>query len=113
MPFRHHFVGSAIKIEAAKKIGQPLAIVLVPDNGPLRKKIAGIGVSRAVWHGPREKLPLTVERHRPSGDGGFIHRGRDLQRFLSGDNRCAHKKRQQYFRELNSLCHSAPPESLR
>ena len=70
MPVRHQFKCSAIKIEAAEEIGQALAIVLIPDNGPLREKIGGVGISGVVRHGPWKKLVMTVECDGPPGDDG-------------------------------------------
>src|SRR5215471_13297112 len=76
-PFRigDEFEGSTVKIEAAVEIGQTLAVVLIPQYGPLREKIAGIRVAGAVGHRPREQFVLIIESYSAAGDGWLVHDG--------------------------------------
>ena len=85
MPIGRQLEGGAVKIETAEEIRQTLAIVLIPNNGPLREKIGGVGISSAIGHRPGKKLAMTVERDRPPGDGRFINGGGDLERLLFGN----------------------------
>ena len=67
------FVGGAVNVEAAVEIRQALAIVLIPENSPLRKNVRGIGIADVVGHRPREKFSLRVECDWPTRDGGLVN----------------------------------------
>jgi len=84
MPVGGKFKRGAIKIEAAEIVRKALAIVLVPDDGPLREEIGRVGVAGVVGDGPGEELALGVELDGAAGDGGFVHRGGDWERLLPG-----------------------------
>src|SRR5258707_9829061 len=110
---RRHLIGGAVKIKTAIVVRKTLAMVLIPDDGPLRKKIGGVGVAGAVGHWPRRKLSLRVESDRPASNGGFIDRGSDRKGLLSCNRGRTQNKCEPGHHELSSLCHIAPPESLR
>src|SRR5215470_946118 len=82
MPFGHQFKRCAIEIEAAEVVRQSLAIVLIPNNRPLRKKMGRIRVPCVLRNGPRKQFSLSIESDRPARDGGFIHSGGDGSNFL-------------------------------
>ena len=82
MRIRFELIRRAVKIETAEEIGQALAIVLIPYDGPLGEKIGGVGIAGAIRHGPREKFAMSVERDGAAGNGGVVDRGSDLERLL-------------------------------
>ena len=95
MPLRHQFKRRAVKIKTAEVVRQPLPIILVPHNGPLRQKITRIRVSCVVRHRPRQQLPLAVQFDGPSGDRRFVHRRCNRKRLLPRNHSRAQKKRNQ------------------
>src|ERR1700722_7264039 len=84
-------VGRAIKIEATVKIIKSLAVVLIQQDGPLRKKGGREGIADIVGHRPGQKFSSLIQFNRPPCDGGLID-GRDcgkrLGLFLSRGGGC-------------------------
>ena len=83
MLVRHEFECGAVEIEATVKVRQPLAIVLIPDNCPLREEIRRVGISGVVRHRPGQELALGIQCDGPAGDKGFICRRGNRKRLLA------------------------------
>lgn len=67
MLVRHEFECAAVEIEATIKVRQLLAIVLSPDNGPLREEIRRVGMSSVVRHRPGQELSRGIRGDGPVG----------------------------------------------
>ena len=48
-----HFESCAVEVEAAVEIRQSLAIVLIPQDGPLGEEVRRVGITGIVRNGPR------------------------------------------------------------
>src|SRR5260370_15179801 len=74
------FIGGAVKIEATVEVGKALAIELVPDDGPLRKKMGGVGGAGVIGHGPGQELVLVVKGIGAALEGWLVYGGYEGER---------------------------------
>jgi hypothetical protein len=61
------------------EIMQALAIVLVPQDRPLREDVRGIGIADIVGHWPGEEFSAGIELDGASGDGRLVNGGNDWE----------------------------------
>src|SRR5216683_5602904 len=101
--------GIAIEIKTAVEIRKALAIVLVPDDRPLRQKMRRVRIPDVVRHGPRQELTLGVELHRPASDGRLIYRRCYREWLLRRRGHAAQQRNREKPYATSSSCHIAPP----
>src|ERR1039458_2331041 len=93
----------------AIEVRKALAIVLVPQDRPLREEVVRVRVAGVVGHGPRQQLSLHVQLHRMSRDRRLVgDRGyRKGFRLLAGGGHYDKEHKSRNLRDFMSACHLA------